>query len=164
MNVKKYIIDYVKFVLQRVPEELRKVDLLAYLNVIVGSIVYIYNNLILFRDQIIYKLTITPQVCFLEKMLNDRYDNVLRSIYIEDGAVHSPLFVFTTAEAQPVFIYLKSEASKPKTFLYSKGEVSTVTFDFIVFVPVEVSFDVDEMSALVNSYKLASKLFSIQTF
>jgi hypothetical protein len=164
VNVKRYIVNFAKFVTERIPLEFRFDDVIAFVNVIVSPIVAIYNKLLSFRDSILYKLTITPQVCKLEKMLNDRYDNGDRRIYIVDGSEYLPLFLFTKPELQPVFIYRKSETSKPKTFLNLKGEVSQFTFDFVVFVPVDVSFDENEMSALLNYYKLATKFFKIQTF
>jgi hypothetical protein len=39
--------------------------------------------------------------------------------------------------------------------------MATGGIDFIVCVPDAVAFDMEEMKALVNAYKLASKTFSI---
>lgn len=166
VNVKRYIIDYVKLVRDRVPVDLREFpELMAYLNIIAGPVVSVYNSLNLFRNLILYKLTITPQVCYLEKMLNNQYDNTLRRIYIEDGAQYEGQFVFQESEDQPLFIYTEAEVDKPDVFIYTEGESSGVgSFDFVVYVPTAVSFDVNEMSSLIRTFKLASKIFSIQTF
>lgn len=162
INVKRYVIDYVKLVTQRVPIDLRFDDLMAYLMALVGPLVYLYNKLLAFRDSIIYKLTITPQVAYLEKMLNDRYDNALRRIYIEDGESTNAIPLYTKAELQPVILYTKGE-NQPIS-LYTKGEAGQFTFDFVVWVPLGLTFDETEMTALVNTYKLVSKFFKIQTF
>lgn len=164
INVKRYIINYTKFVVERIPEELRFDEVVAYVNKLTTPLVFVYNKLIAFRDSILYKLTITPQVCYLEKMLNDRYDNLLRRIYILDGNEYQALSLFVKAELKPLRLYRKSEVAKPKNRLFLKGEVSQFTFDFVVFVPLDVSFDENEIKALVSYYKLASKFFKIQTF
>ena len=166
VNVKRYIIDYVKMVRDRVPVDLREFpDLMAYLNVIVGPVVSIYNSLNLYRNLVLYKLTITPQVCYLEKMLNNQYDNTERRIYIEDGSQYEGQFVFQDAEEQPLYLYQEGEAGKPDVFIYTEGESSGIgSFDFVVYVPSAVSFDVNEMSSLIRTFKLAGKIFSIQTF
>lgn len=166
INVKRYTIDYVKYATQRIPVKLRFADVKAFVIVLIGPIVSIYNALILFRDAILYKLTITPQVVYLEKMLNDRYDGTLRRIYIVDGKVYDPLYLYMKSELKPLIIYTTGEISisKPKQFLYTKGEGNIVTFDFVVMVPAGLPYNLNEMVSLIKTYKLAGKLFTIQTF
>ncbi|MBT1702967.1 hypothetical protein [Chryseosolibacter indicus] len=164
VNVKRYIINYSKFVTERIPMEFRFDDVIAYVNVLVSPLVSLYNNLLPFRDQVTYKLNITSQVCFLEKMLNDRYDVVERRIYIRDGNEYLPTFIFRKAELQPLFVYTKGEASKPRVNIYRKGEVGQFTYDFVVCVPASVPYNEREMRALISYYKLASKFFTITTF
>lgn len=164
VNVKRYVVNFAKFVTERIPEELRFDDVIAFCNRIVEPLVSVYNQLIAYRDFVKYKLTITPQVVYLEKMLNDRYDNSLRRIYIEDGKTYDPIFIFTEPENQPVYLFTEAETGKPVQYLFTEGEVGQFTFDFIVFVPLDITFDVNEMSTRVKEYKLASKLFKIQTF
>lgn len=163
INVKRYVINYSKLVTQRIPEELSVDEVINFVKVLVSPVVTLYNQLIAFRDLLLYKITITPQVVYLEKMLNDRYDNIERRIYIEDGLTYDPIYVYTEAELKPIYLYTESEMG-PGNFLFTQGEVSQVSNDFIVYVPLAVSFDVNEMTSLVSAYKLASKLFKIQTF
>ena len=166
VNVKRYIIDYVKLVRDRVPSPLLDfADVLAYLQILSGPFVFVYNQLNAFRTLLIYKITITPQVCYLEKLLNDQFDNNLRRIYIEDGNIYEGTFIFQEAEETPVFLYQEGEAGKPLKFIYTEGESSGEgSFDFVVYVPGALSFDFNEMSSLIRQFKLASKLFAIQTF
>jgi len=162
INTARYVINYAKLVTQRIPELLRFEDLIAFVQALVSPLVFIYNQFITFRLFIIYKLTITPQVVYMEKMLNDQYDSVLRRIYIKDGAIKAAVYLYTKAELKPKFLYTKPE-NKP-IYLYTKGESIGTTFDFVVYVPSDISFNSVEMSTRINNYKLASKIYSIQIF
>lgn len=165
VNVKRYVIDYVKLVRDRVPVDLREfADLMAYLQVIAGPFIWLHNSFVLYRDRMIYRITITPQRCYLEKMLNDRYDNTLRRIYIGDGITYEPLYIYREIELQPQFIYRESEAGKPASYLFNETEVGQVSFDFVVWVPAALTYNASEMITLINDYKLASKLYTIETF
>lgn len=50
-----------------------------------------------------------------------------------------------------------------RVVIINKSEVYAQD-DFIVWVPVGVVFDINEMKALINYYKLAGKKYSIQTY
>lgn len=162
-NTKRYDIDYVKFATERVPVHVQEPEHNAWVVRLISPFVSIYTWLLSLRQTTLYRLAITPQVCYLEKLLNDRYDNTLRRITIIDGNQYDALPVYTKPESKPVYFYLKSETLKPKVYLFTKGEVSPFTFDFVVRVPAAVVFNLNEMSALVQQYKLAGKIFSIQT-
>jgi len=167
INVKRYIIDYVKLVSERLPDpEINTDEVKAFVLVLVGPVVTLYNQLVTFRNFLQYKLSITPQVCYLEKMLNNQYDNALRRIYIRDGSLFDGIFIFQEAEPElPIYLYTEAEATKPKTFLYTEGETNgSGSYDFIVFYPAGLSFEMSEMVSLISQYKLASKIFSIQPF
>lgn len=161
-NVKRYDIDYNKVVLERIPEEVQELEHNTWLQRLVSPLVYIYNQLLLFRATVLYKLSITPQVFSIEKMLNDRYDSALKRITIIDGVQLDQKYMYLRAEGKPIYIYRKSEG-KPKKYFYLRGETSEESFDFIVNVPSAIAFDKNEMKSLINSYKLAGKFYSIQT-
>jgi hypothetical protein len=162
INVKRYDIDYTKLALERIPQPIQDEEHNTWVQRLISPIVFIYNELLLFRTIMLYKLTITPQVVYLEKMLNDRYDSLLKRITIIDGVQYDQEYLFTRPEAKPIFIYRKSELKPPKYF-YLRGETSDESFDFVVNVPVAVSIDVNEMKSLLNTYKLAGKYYTIQT-
>ena len=162
VNTKRYDINYTKAVTQRIPVPIQKDRTTAWLLVLVTPIVFIYNLLLSFRALIIYKLTITPQVCYLEKMLNDRYDTIDRRIYIADGKEYNPIFIYRKVEVKPAFFFRKSESTALKQILYLKNETGSFTFDFVIHIPVEVLFDQNELVALVRTYKLPAITFKIQ--
>lgn len=159
MNSKIYNIIYSKLVQWLTPAMLRRPFLLAWINVCVSPVSYVYNNLLRFRTLKLYQLSITPQVCYLQKLLNDQYDYISRGIRIIDALDADPLYIFLTLENKPVGLFTSVEG-RPVA-LFSSGEASDLKDDFIVIVPFSVTFNSEEMSSLIKTYKLGSKQFKI---
>jgi hypothetical protein len=157
-----YAIDYLKLVLWLLPDYLRQANMVAWLNVATSPVLNIYKQFLQFRKNKLYELSITPQVCRMEALLNDRYDFTQRRIFIDDAKEFPPVYLFKDAELKPVDLFKHSEAQSK--FLFTDGESATITDDFIVYVPVTISFDMVEMISLVNKFKLPGMKFKIQTF
>ena len=107
----------------------------------------------------LYMLSITPQVCFLEKMLNDRYDNTERRIYINDAYRAYPTYIYLPDEVKPLWV--RTAAENAPVFIHTRSETEAGVTDFIVNVPSAVPINDLEMRALLNSYKLAGKRYQI---
>ena len=122
----------------------------------------LYNRFLAYRNLIKYSLLITPQVCYLEKALNDRYDVVLRRIYIEDAPEHLPVALFARAENKPVRLFTKDEGNP--VILWRRAETAEFGVDFIIFIPIDVVFDMPQLRAFVTAYKLTTKTFEVQLF
>ena len=161
MNARIYDINYKKLVTWMVPQVLRKTRLLVLLNVLVSPVVYIYNLFMINRRNNLYKLLISPQVCYVEMALNDKYDSSNRQIKIEQPKRKDPLFLYKKIERRPVHLFTKGEITKPRTILYQKGEASAFQYDFIVKVPATVAFNMNEMTAVIESYILPDKVYKI---
>ncbi len=159
MNNAIFNIIYSKLVQWLTPSMLRKQKMLAWLNVCISPVTFVYNNLLRFRTLTLYRLSITPQVCYLQKLLNDQYDYISRRIRIVDAVQTDPLYLFQDVEEKPVWLFMDAEASPE--WLFTDGEASDLKDDFIVIVPLDVPFDKNEMMSLINAYKLASKQFTI---
>lgn len=144
------------------PTMLRRERLMIFLNALALPLNDIHTRFLYFRMGIQYKLKITPQVCYLEKALNDRYDVVLRRIYIDDAPEYLPVAFFTRAENKPVPIYTKAEG--PGLVFYTKSETAQFGVDFIIMVPADLVFIMAELRAFVTGYKLTTKKFGVQTF
>jgi len=140
---------------------LRKAAIIAFLEALVSPVNSLYSRFLLYKNNILYRLTITPQVCYLEKMLNDRFDGDQRRIYISDGVFYESLYLYTEAEANNLYIFTQNENND--LALYSRSESGSEGADFIVHVPATVVFDHAEMSALLDNYKLASKTYVISS-
>lgn len=141
---------------------MRKETLLAFVGMLVTPISSLYVKFIKYRKAKLYQLMITPQKCYLERLLNDRFDYTQRRIYIDDGIDKTPLYIFINPELKPKYIF-KTTESQPK-YIYTSGESGIYKDDFVVFVPVDVVFDTAEMSSLVKAYKLAGTKFKIQLY
>lgn len=160
MNSAIYNIIYSKLTRWLTPSVLKQAKFLSWLNIIVSPVITIYNDLIRFRFQKLYELGITPQVVYLQKLLNDRFDFVARRITIVDSIEHDVLYIYTDAELKPV--YIKTDGEAAPTFIYTDAEIGIVPNDFVVKVPAAVVFNMNEMISLLKQFKLSSKQFTIQ--
>ena len=159
---KIYDINYNRLVGWLTPDDNRKPKLLSLLGVLVQPVTTIYQAFLLYRKAKLYYLLISPQKCYLERLLNDRYDYSLRRIYIDDGIDKDPKYIYQHAELKPLYIRRRSEASP--VFIYTGGESGGYRNDFIVYVPMGLVFQEPEMISLVKLYKLAGTRFTIQRF
>jgi hypothetical protein len=139
---------------------LREPALIAFLEASATGVSEIYSQFVTNRNGNLYNLSITPQVCYLEKALNDRFDTTDRRIYIDDGVFYDELYLFTDAESLDEYIYQESE--NKDLYIYTRSETGSESVDFIVNVPSSVRFNEAEMSAVIDMYKLASKTFKIR--
>lgn len=155
-----YLIDFIKLVAWITPKALRKVKLGVIIKAAVFPLIDAHSNFIRYRKAKLYQLQITPQVCYLERMLNDRFDYTLRRIQIDDAEWHLPTWIFQEEELKPVPIYREDE-NKPVA-IYTEGESGIALNDFVVLVPLDISFAEPEMRALLDSYKLFGTKYSIQ--
>lgn len=149
MSNKIYDINHNKLVIWLLPNKLKLPVITNWLQALIKPVVTLYLAFKRYRDAKIYQLTITPQVCYLERLLNDRYDNSLRRIYIEDSVDKLPLYIYVAAELKPVYLGSK--------IIYTNAETGLAPNDFIIHVPIALQFNFEEpeMLSLVKNYKLA---------
>jgi hypothetical protein len=145
-----YNINWVKFVTELTPIRWRMVKHLVWLRAMAATWGDLYIRFRIYRASIKYQLLITPQVCFLEKALNDRYDTVLRRIFIEDAPEYLPMVLFRKIEGKKVVLHRKVEALHQ--VLYVKAETAQFSVDFI------------ELRAFVDGYKLVTKTYKVKIF
>jgi len=102
------------------------------------------------------------QVVYLEHILNYYFDDVNQGIYITDS---------TTVE-EPTILYNENEGNE-KTYLYNDAENDYETYlfnktelqawpNFVVNIPSTVTFNEQQLRALVNRFKLAGKNYIIK--
>lgn len=169
--MKYFKIDLNKLVVELLPPFLRKPIIVAFLIVLTSPLISIYLLFVAFRQKAKYKLQHNGQVCFLRKVLNDKFDPQLRRIVIEDVERALPVYIFTKNEGNPVYLYEDNEGVKPK-YLYPDFQINDSSLaDFLVKIPADVwnSQKTETESGLrfyrieqvLNEYKLASKQFKI---
>lgn len=157
LNFKKLVSDLEPFFL-------RLLKHLAYLRSAAKPLKDINDSLIITRDKINFDLSFTGQKIYLQEILNQLFDTASRRIFIEnqtdfllDNFIH-----FDVEQKPPFFLHFEAEG-KPPTFFSFETEYG-LDFDFVVFVPSTLTFDENEMRALVNKYRAAGRTFDIQTF
>lgn len=153
-------IDFSKLTRLLMPPRLRKTRHMAWLQVLMYPVNTLFQQFRRNRDANLYRLKITPQVVYMERLLNDRYDIAGRRIRITDAMSYAAVYIYQEAEAKDHALYMESEA-RP-TYLYTESEIGDSTADFIVMVPAVLSFNENEMTALIDAYKLAGKSYKIQ--
>lgn len=160
MNEVIYDIDHSQLKQWMIPARIRKSRLGAFLQVVISGVVFLYQDFLRFRKAKLYELMITPQVCYLERLLNDRFDFTQRRIRIVDGVDKPPFYIFQEAELKPKYLRNTSEAAPQ--WIYTSGESGNLQDDFVILVPVALVFEEAEMRSLVKVYKLAGTKFKIQ--
>ena len=136
----------------------------SWLYSLIQPIIELYAIFSSYRIQALYTLSFTGQVIYLEKLLNDTFNNGGTEIFIEDGILKIAPFLFNTAEdADPFYVFNTAETNEENLYLYNTAEY-TGNLDFIVKVPTALVFDENQMKSLINKYKLAGKNYTIQTY
>ncbi|RXK57578.1 hypothetical protein ESA94_20480 [Lacibacter luteus] len=155
-----YNVDFKKLGLQTMYEHWRKAKHNGWIKAVLQPLVTLYSLFVIYRNTQRYKLQITPQVCFLEKALNDKYDVELRRIYIDEPPEKQAIPLYRKTEAKKQVLYRKSEATE--LVLYRKNETSVFSVDFLIVIPVSIAIDMPELRAYVDSYKLVTKTYTVQ--
>lgn len=125
-----------------------------------SSLQKLNNDFVLFVKAKQYEMSITSQVIYLEKLLNDEFDNDLRRIYIEDAVTIDSVFLRYENEQRDSFLMrYESENVTTDNIRYESEYLNAVSF--VIFIPNSVT-NLTLLRALVNKYRAASKLFDVQ--
>ena len=162
-------INYDDLVLQVLPVQLRKDIMTAWLKCLVAPVKWLYDIFSANRSSNLYVLAHDGQVCYLEAVLNDAFDNIGRGIYITDGPFRDPLFLYTVPEVKPVWLGLVSEEGSTSypdpEWLYTEAETYFLGICFIIHVPSAVVFDLAHLRALTDKYRLPGRSnYSVVTY
>ena len=158
-----------------VPVRLRQPKTLAWLQVLVQPVNYLYSLFNASRASDLYVLAHSSQVCYLEAVLNDVFDPVDRGIFISDGPYVDPAFIYKVVEDKPLFIDLVIEAGSAvipapdPVPLFTDAETYLLGVQFVVNVPTGVAasstYDIHRLRAIVDKYRLVSKNnYSVVTY
>jgi len=179
---KIFDIDYKRLIVLLLPTFLRKPILFALLKALVQPIIVLYDDFKKNRDENLYKATINSQVCYLRKMLNDKFDFDERRIYLTEGNASTWTFaykqdLFNAIDIkQPLWAGFADDTITGirKTLIFNtnntgikmisrQGAIGTSGLDFIVKVPLSMRGIIDEnrLISQVNYYKLLSKRYAI---
>ncbi len=152
--------DLIRLARQMVPAVLQMPRLRVWVDAVAMQMELLRQVLAVKRAEDQRELKRNGQVCRLEGTLNDVFDPVQRRIYIQDAFPADPLWLRRRAEAQPVFVYRRSETAVQVNltrYVYTQPEI--LSRGFVVFVPVALTYDAARMRALVNKYRIPSSKF-----
>lgn len=162
--MEQFKVDYKGVIKLLLKFKIAKPKRLAGLYAVAAPVIWLYNgfyNMLLDR---LYELAKTSQVVHIKAVLNDRWDAGLRRIDIIDGSGIEPLIIHRELEAKPAPYVYKEDEGQPLHYIYRDEELNTLTVDFIVRIPEFIVFDLEELKALVDKYRLPGKVYLVETF
>ena len=158
----KYDVNFKRLVLLMLPTFWRKPLLATIAYAAVSPLNYLHTKFVLFQRSTDYRLTHNGQVCYLRAVLNDQFDPIERRITItEDAGNVGPLMLWQRSEERAQLLPMRETW---QAFIVNRrGFEGINSFDFWVNIPVVLleAVDITRLKAIVNTYKLASKRFSI---
>ena len=146
----KYEVNIKRFALLLLPTFWRKPLLATLAYAMVSPLGYLHTRFVLFRRDTVYRLTHNGQVCYLRAVLNDQFDPIERRITLHKRE-EEQAFLLPTRDTGRAFI------------INRRGFGGINGFDFWVNIPISLydTVDASRLRAIVGTYKLASKRFSI---
>lgn len=157
-----YEVNWKRLALMLLPVRLRQPRLSALLHSLMAGVAAVHALFTNFKKETAYKLTITGQVCYLQKMLNDYFDYSDRRIVIGD----IPL------DEKPA-MYLKSEGDVNGLITYKEGEATAeygwmMSYEagddgglFTVTLPTGLVYDENKMRGLLDYYKIPTAQYKL---
>lgn len=168
MNEAIYIVNWFRFVLWSLYEDYRKTTHVQWLYVTISRpIVTIHTMFLNYRIDALYRLNHNSQVASLEEVLNDKFDNQERRIFITTATILEPIWFYEEASQKPVYFY--EDADGHPVYFYEEATISSATEDFTVHVPAALQTGntiTDQqfellMKSYIDYYKLYSKSYTI---
>ena len=162
-----YNINWRKFIIENLEVDLRRVKTVKWLEVLFKPIIWLHIEFLAFRTQALYKVNHNSQICYLQAVLNDSFDNVQRRIIIRNAILREPLWFYEPEENKPVLFYEESD-NKP-VYFREESEFIGDGADFLVLVPIalkptntqEENALLIKMKAQIDYYKLLVKNYII---
>jgi hypothetical protein len=162
INTNIYKVNWFKLVSWLLPSDLFMPKTFALCKALATPIATLHTNFLAYRKQCLYDLTITPQICWLVKLLNDKFDYVQRRIYISEGERGDNIYLFQDAEDGNEYLFQNAEVEQ--IWLFNDSEVGNNPAHFVVYIPASVASKIDVLKSILNIYKLPSRRYQIQTF
>ncbi len=147
-----YDIEIKKLAVLLLPTFMRKIRIVAWLHCLVTPLVSLHYAFMQKRQADLYNLNHNGQVCYLRAVLNDSFDVEKRRIRIVDGNSYKRNYIYTRGEQKSKHLGVM--------YLHERADYSDTGVDFIVEVPRE-TYKENEMKALIDFYRLASKRYKI---
>jgi len=156
-----YNIDFVKLVEMLLPTVLRMPRLIAFMSALTAPIRQIYSEFLDYRSYALNELNHNGQIIYLEKYLNDRFDNDLRRIWISDGVDSESPYYYTYREViGPVMRTFQEDTD----IILRTNHEEYATAEFIVNIDNSVGDlfpDLNELQACIDLRKTPGTVYEI---
>lgn len=153
MSKRIFHIDFDVLVEILIPTCLRLAKMKAWLKVLISPLKTLYSIFKANRENNVYELTHSAQVCHIEAVLNDRYDTAMRRIKVLDGISIQP---FWAGDDNINSDYAGHSGDPDLNYAPHDADLLNGN-DAVIEVPSVVAFDVSEMKALIDKYRLSGK-------
>ncbi len=162
-----YNIDFAKLIKQLLPSFLRHPMQQSWLRTLLHPLSLLHSAFITWRSKVDFRLSISGQVRSLEYMLNKTYygDGGIKLIHISDSGRIISSYLYNAAEGQPLYIQNRDEPSAgmpAQVYLFNRSEPRG--YDFTVWVPSTLEFNINHMSGLLNRHKAAGFSYEIKIY
>lgn len=145
-----------KSILLLIPTPLRKTRFLAWLKVSLSYLHMLAESLKIYRYFLHREITTTPQVIYIERLLNTRFGR--SDIFISEGYGLGPWIWNISPESGEFDFYFDQQDS----FVFNSNDAETISF--IVNIPSILHIYAKNIGAIVQKHKLPGKSFIIQIF
>lgn len=160
-----YIVDYSRLIELSLPTFLRGNIILVWLSCLLHPVKLLYNGFVTYKNDAIYRVSHNGSVILLEKVLNDKFDPILRRIYIKNVEQQDSMRFYDVSASKEVGFY-----DVPVNGFRSSVGFNAENADFQVYIPqlyrssnaVELNKFLIKVSAQVDYYKLFAKKYEIQ--
>jgi len=156
MPIKKiYNVNWFKLVRDLILPTVKKSVLLAFIDCSLAPIRTKHDEFLRFKTDSEYRINHNGQVCYLQKMLNDKFDNTLRRIRVNNLKPRLPLWIYTIDDDKPIYIHTSTDYP---VYIYNDIDYY-LEYDFEVFIPYSLNSFKNQMNAQINYYKLSYIIF-----
>lgn len=157
-----YDVNFKRLALLLLPTFRRRPLLAALVYAAVSPLQYLHTRFMRWRRDTDYRLLHNGQVCYLRGLLNDLFDPIDRRITVSEEVSNIGNIVLHKREVQRA-VRFPARGSGRMVVLNRRGYGGVNGYDFWVNLPVALYGKVDlaQVTGVVNTYKLASKRFSI---
>lgn len=158
----KYDVLFKRLALLLLPTFWRKPLFASLAYAAVSPIQQLHTQFILWKRNTDYRVQHNGQVCHLRAVLNDMFDPVDRRITVTETADNVGCITLRLRETNEGVLFPARDSGRV-VILNRRGYGGVNGYDFWVNLPIELYGDVDvtQVKAVTNTYKLASKRFSI---
>lgn len=157
-----YDVNFKRLALLLLPTFWRQPLLGAIAYAIVSPVSYLHARFTRFRQESNYRLGHNGQVCYLRAVLNDQFDPGERRITLSEEPGRAGGWIVHERGGERSTLLPRRERGEA-ILANRRGFGGVNAVDFWVNIPLAIRDKVDaaRLRAIVNTYKLASKRFSI---